>query len=165
MAAAAHAQGGAGGVSNAVPWTAEQQRWLAALGHGVWVQGALPEVEAAMPVETPAPALAPARREFQPKPSPRDLPSPQAGHVVSRPSPAARIETDSAPVVPPRRTPSRLPDRLHIALIRAAGINPNAPEMAEVIAQLPASAELRGNPAAKRALWPRLRALRAKARR
>lgn len=149
-------------MSDAVPWTAEQQRWLAALGHGVWVRGALPEVEAAVPVETPAPALAPARREFQPRPAPRELP-PQA--AMPRTAPAARVDTDSAPVAAPRRATTRLPDRLHIALIRAAGINPNAPEMAEVIAQLPASAELRGDPAAKRALWPRLRALRAKARR
>jgi DNA polymerase III psi subunit len=54
----------------------------------------------------------------------------------------------------------RLPDRLHFALIRAAGCNPNAPGVAEVIAAWPTAEELRADPAAKRALWPRLRALR-----
>ena len=128
-------------------WTAEQQRWLAALGHTVWVHGALPEIEAeaVAQVDEPARALPPARREFQPRPAPKP-----------------RIDAiDTAPVAAPAaRAASRLPDKLHFALIRAAGINPNAPDMAAVIAQWPASAELRGNPAAKRALWPRLRALR-----
>ncbi len=142
-------------MSEAAPlWTAEQQRWLAALGHTVWMHGTLPEPSPTMVAEAavaPAP-LPPARREFQkapqqPKASPR-LP-----------------ETDSAPVVAPARRPATaLPDRLHFALIRAAKINPGAPGMAEVIAGLPASSELRGDPAAKRALWPRLRALRRNAR-
>ena len=148
-------------MNDAAPWTAEQQGWLAALGHTVWVRGALPEAEVApAPAETPAPALPPARREFQPK-APR--PS-QAGHSASRPAPALSDANGPTPAAAPRRAAARMPDRLHIALIRAAGINPNAPEMADVVAQLPSSAGLRGDPAAKRALWPRLRALRAKAR-
>jgi DNA polymerase III psi subunit len=53
-----------------------------------------------------------------------------------------------------------VPDRLHFALIRASGCNPNAEGAAEIFAQWPSSAELRGNPAAKRALWPTLRKLR-----
>lgn len=61
---------------------------------------------------------------------------------------------------PPRRPAGRLPDRLHFALIRASGCNPNAEGAAEIFAQWPSSAELRGNPAAKRALWPMLRKLR-----
>jgi hypothetical protein len=131
-------------------WTAEQQHMLSVLGHTVLIHGALPEAETAAPVEMPAPALAPAQREFQPKPQ-----------QANRPSPFASASADSSPiVVPSRRAAARLPDRLHIALIRAANINPNAPDMAEVIAQLPPSTELRNNPAAKRALWPRLRALR-----
>jgi DNA polymerase III psi subunit len=63
----------------------------------------------------------------------------------------------------PRITPrpaTRMPDRLHFALIRASGCNPNAPGAAQLIAQWPTAAQLRGNPAAKRALWPQLRALR-----
>ena len=38
--------------------------------------------------------------------------------------------------------------------------NPNAEDAAAIIAGWPPSSELRGNPAAKRALWPQLRALR-----
>ena len=56
-----------------------------------------------------------------------------------------------------------MPDRLHFALIRASACNPNAPDAAEVIAQWPTAEQLRGNPAAKRALWPRLRSLRKQA--
>ncbi len=63
----------------------------------------------------------------------------------------------------PRRAASRLPDKLHFALIRASGCNPNAEDAAAIIAQWPPSHELHGNPAAKRALWPQLRALRRKA--
>lgn len=151
-------------------WTAEQHRLLAALGHALWVRGALPEtVPAAAPADAPAmvqaapvrhhgrahghdrdPAPPPARREFQPG---------DGGRM-----PARRIETDVAPAVdavPVRRAPAGMPDRLHFALIRAAGINPNTPEGTALIGQLPPSSGLRGNPAAKRALWPRLRALRA----
>jgi hypothetical protein len=148
------AQSGAGSVSDPALWTAQQQHWLQALGHAVWIRGALPETETAAQVEMPAPALVPARREFQPKPTP-----------ANRPPPVSFADNDASPIIiAPRRAAARLPDRLHIALIRAAGINPNAPDMAEVIAQLPASAQLRGNPAAKRALWPRLRALRKQTR-
>ena len=55
---------------------------------------------------------------------------------------------------------AKLPDRLHFALIRVSGCNPNAPGAAELFAQWPPSSELRGNPVAKRALWPILRRLR-----
>ena len=67
------------------------------------------------------------------------------------------------PASTPRMGGGKLPDRLHFALIRASGCNPNAPGAAELFAQWPSSAELRGNPAAKRALWPRLRRLRRSA--
>lgn len=125
-------------------WSAEQHGWLAALGYSVYVQGTLPEsvAEAAPRVEAVVERV----------PEPRQRPRP-----VRESLPAASAP-EAAP--PARRPATRLPDRLHIALIRAAAINPNAPGMAEVIAQWPASSELRGNPAAKRALWPRLRALR-----
>lgn len=122
-------------------WSSQQHEWLAALGHTLYVQGAA-EAPAAVAVEAAQPAqpAAPARR---------------------RPEP----ETIAAParVVPaPMRAASRLPDKLHFALIRASGCNPNAEEAAAIIARWPPSSELRGNPAAKRALWPQLRALRRK---
>lgn len=127
-------------------WTAEQHGWLAALGHAVYVRGALPESAAEA---APAPA---AVSERMPAP-PRTRPAPPPAPTTAR---------EAAPTT--RRPAARLPDRLHIALIRAAAINPNAPGMAELIEQWPPSSELRGDPAAKRALWPRLRALRKGAR-
>lgn len=128
-------------------WSAEQHAWLAALGHAVYVRGALPESAV---VPGPAPVAAAERAPAAPRRERVAPPAPPAFATESAPQPAPAA----------RRPSTRLPDRLHIALIRAAGINPNAPGMAELIAQWPPSAALRGDPAAKRALWPRLRALR-----
>ncbi|KAF1708972.1 alanine acetyltransferase [Pseudoxanthomonas kalamensis DSM 18571] len=128
-------------------WTAEQHGWLEALGHKVWIAGSLPAAAQQAPV-TEAHAETTTRvRETAPPPRRAPVPPPA---------------TDTPPASNGfgRRLPTRVPDRLHFALIRASGCNPSAPGMAEVIAQWPPSAELRGNPAAKRALWPRLRALR-----
>jgi hypothetical protein len=129
-------------------WSSEQHAWLEALGHTVWMHGALPE---------PAPRPIP--------PPPQTRPVREAAAPVRRApaAPAAPASVDAAPAtraVVPRRPGARMPDRLHFALIRASGCNPNAPGAAELIASWPAASELRGNPAAKRALWPRLRALR-----
>lgn len=57
--------------------------------------------------------------------------------------------------------PPAVPDDplLH-ALLRAAARAPDAPDAAVIARTLPPMATLRGNAAAKRALWPRLRALR-----
>ena len=59
--------------------------------------------------------------------------------------------------------PSRLPatrDPLLLALLRAAGRGPDHDDAAGLLAAWPPAAALRGNAAAKRALWPTLRALR-----
>ena len=66
--------------------------------------------------------------------------------------------------VPYVRVSPALPDDplLH-ALLRAAGRSPASADLAQVLRTLPASAGLRGDPAAKRALWPRLRRLRREA--
>ena len=124
-------------------WSAQQHAWLKALGHRVYVQSAvvLEESRAEM-------VAAPARQP------------PVAAPPVRRRLESAAVEPVREVSVAPSRPASRLPDKLHFALIRASGCNPNAPEAAAIMAQWPASAELRGNPAAKRALWPRLRALR-----
>jgi hypothetical protein len=127
-------------------WSAQQQVWLSALGHTLYLQGALPEAVAGVV----APASAATPRQSSPAQAPRTA-SP-ASSTAARPAAAA-----------PRRGGSRLPDRLHFALIRASGCDPNAPGAAELFASWPSSSELRGNPAAKRALWPRLRALRKSA--
>lgn len=125
-------------------WSSQQQEWLSALGHTLYVPGPLPA--AAVP-EIP---VASGRTQVSaPTPTPtRRVPS----------VPATAPAVDTAPA--PRRSSGRLPDRLHFALIRASGCNPNAEGAAEIFAQWPSSADLRGNPAAKRALWPALRKLR-----
>jgi hypothetical protein len=63
--------------------------------------------------------------------------------------------------VPYVLAPPQIPDDplLH-ALLHAAGRGPGSADVGAVLRQLPATASLRGNAAAKRALWPRLRALR-----
>lgn len=122
-------------------WSAQQQVWLSALGHTLYLQGALPE----MPLEAAAPAPPPT--------------SPAPASRAAAPTASAASTAVRQPAAP-RRGGSRLPDRLHFALIRASGCNPNAPGAAELFASWPPSSQLRGNPAAKRALWPRLRALR-----
>lgn len=144
----------------ASPWSAEQQGWLAALGYTVWLTGeaaaAEPEpVEVAAPAEAPAAVSEPAAVAPAMHAPRREAAAPRA--PVFEQAPAS--ERPRAPAVRPRPA-SRLPDRLHFALIRASGCNPSAEGAAEIFAQWPASSELRGNPAAKRALWPRLRALR-----
>ena len=125
-------------------WSSQQHEWLSALGHTLYVQGAAEAPAAApsaaeavrQPLRATAPAAAPARRK------------PESG------------PTSAAPVAAGPRAASRLPDKLHFALVRASGCNPNAEDAAAIIARWPPSSELRGNPAAKRALWPQLRALR-----
>jgi hypothetical protein len=124
-------------------WSSQQHEWLAALGHTLYVQGAAEApvavaVEAAKPQHEAAQPVIPARR----RPEPETMATPARG------------------VPAPVRAASRLPDKLHFALIRASGCNPNAEDAAAIIAGWPPSSELRGNPAAKRALWPQLRALR-----
>lgn len=51
-------------------------------------------------------------------------------------------------------------DPLVDALLRAAGRDRSAADAASLLRAWPAPAALRGDPAAKRALWPRLRQLR-----
>lgn len=123
-------------------WSSQQHQWLTALGHTLYVQGAA-EALAAVAVE----AAEPRRETAQPVVPARRRPEPET-------EPPVRV------VSGPGRAASRLPDKLHFALIRASGCNPNTEEAAAIIARWPPSSELRGNPAAKRALWPQLRALR-----
>lgn len=132
-------------------WSAEQQAWLRALGHTVYLPADWP-TEAGAPVVADAPAARAEPADAVPvSPAPRARPP--AREAIDAPVPARRAPT-------PRTGGAKLPDRLHFALIRASGCNPNAPGAAELFAQWPSSAELRGNPAAKRALWPTLRRLR-----
>lgn len=78
--------------------------------------------------------------------SPAEMQSPparEAAAPVSKPEVAARPATAASPLLR--------------ALARAAGRNEHD---AELLQALPELATLRGNPTARRALWPRLRALR-----
>ncbi len=137
-------------------WSADQQVWLGALGHTVYLPADWP-TEAGQPaVDDSDPAGI-----AHPVPTRAAMPSTAAEPVRRNRVPPERDEAPrERPAAPPRAVGSRLPDRLHFALIRASGCNPNAPGAAEIFAQWPPSAQLRGNPAAKRALWPALRKLR-----
>lgn len=129
-------------------WSAQQQEWLSALGHTLYLPGPLPDAA----LENPAPSAQSHR-----SPAPATASAASAPARRAPPAPSARPAA-GAPV--PSRRAAAVPDRLHFALIRASGCNPNAEGAAEIFAQWPSSAELRGNPAAKRALWPTLRKLR-----
>ncbi|MGB3394267.1 MAG: alanine acetyltransferase [Stenotrophomonas sp.] len=144
------------GISPAPSWTASQQAWLQAMGYAVYLHGGA--LDALPPAQDEAPAVVAneavavrknviARRE----PAPRV-------------SPHAPVTTPEVRAVSPRRGAGpRLPDRLQIALLRASGCNPNDPQTRVLMEGWPL-AELRASPAAKRALWPQLRALRRKQR-
>nr|WP_246191633.1 alanine acetyltransferase [Pseudoxanthomonas gei] len=131
-------------------WSSQQHEWLTALGHTVYVPGS---------AEAPAVAARPAPEEATRAPS-RTQAAPPPPTAPRKLAPQADAGAPAGTASAPRRAASRLPDKLHFALIRASGCDPNTPEAAAAIALWPASSELRGNPAAKRALWPQLRALR-----
>lgn len=158
-----------------VLWSPAQQAWLQAMGYTVYHDGQLAaELDAALqlsvaeadaaaaasaePVragsvsmrEHPAEA-APAPHQGRPAPPRRETPvtAPETAPAAARPLPGVNARQ---PVV-------RLPDRLQIALLRASGCNPNDPATQALMDSWPLD-QLRQDPAAKRALWPQLRALR-----
>ena len=151
-----------------VLWSPAQQAWLQAMGYTVYHDGQLAaELDAALqlsvaaaeavapepagvaaPREAPA-TVAPPRRDAAPARRTAPIAAPQTAASVARPSPTG---VERQPVV-------RLPDRLQIALLRASGCNPNDPATQALMDSWPLQ-QLRADPAAKRALWPQLRALR-----
>lgn len=153
-----------------VLWTPAQQAWLQAMGYSVLREGALAaELEAAAAMaqvmEPPAVELSVAPVASRPA-VPRQAPAAPRAPVAPRPAAVDTIDTSSdiAPRTGTVRRPSvRLPDRLQIALLRASGCNPNDPETQALMDSWPLDT-LRADPAAKRALWPVLRALRRKGR-
>lgn len=121
-------------------WSPQQREWLQAMGHQVWALGGAQSIESgAQAVANVQDAPADARREA-------------AALLKGEGAPRAR---PAAPVAMPRE-PARA-DRLLLAVLRAAARDSGDADVAALIAD-PAS--LRGNAAAKRALWPHLRALR-----
>lgn len=153
-------------------WSPAQQAWLQAMGYTVYHDGQLAaELDAALQLSVAEAAAATTAAE----------------PVSSRP-PAARDERGAAEAPPERAAPARaappvsapdtapavaratqggnarqpvvrLPDRLQIALLRASGCNPNDAATQALMESWPLE-QLRRDPAAKRALWPQLRALR-----
>lgn len=141
-------------------WSPQQQAWLAAMGLTVYNDAAQ---MAWPPVAAPAPALS-----FENVPAPtRAPPTPRqpAAEALPAPLPGAQASAvaDAALSAPRRRGGSgllaSLPDRLMLALLRASALNPND-EKARAVMQGWELDRLRADPAAKRALWPQLRALR-----
>ncbi len=150
-------------------WTPAQQSWLQAMGYTVFVDGS---VEAAAPEPAIDLTAVPADARAGRAPGTRDHVEPGHARLASPPDQPARdraappsaVETTAAPPRPGTRRPAvRLPDRLQIALLRASGCNPNDPDTQALMASWNLD-QLRGNAAAKRALWPQLRALRKRAR-
>ncbi len=146
-------------------WTPAQQSWLQAMGYTVFVDGSVEPPAAEPAIElTAAPADArtsPSERTARDvEPGLARLASPSE-QTAPRPPPA---DAGTAPARAGTRQPAvRLPDRLQIALLRASGCNPNDPETKALMASWNLD-ELRRSAAAKRALWPQLRALRKRAR-
>lgn len=137
-------------------WSPQQQAWLQAMGYSVYLAGGALDAPppAAMPVREPAPVSTSDDASLPRQPAARPPRRTPAGNVPEAPV------TAPTPPAPGRRAGGfRMPDRLQIALLRASGLDPNQPETRALMDSWPL-AELRANPAAKRALWPQLRALR-----
>ncbi|BDU15488.1 alanine acetyltransferase [Lysobacter auxotrophicus] len=135
------------------PWTAEQREWLQAMGHTVWSVA-------------PADALA-AEREPDTRGADASASSGPRGAMREAAALLARDERPARPAPVQARSAAARPapgrpagDRLTHALLRAAG----GVDKARVMELVGDIAALRGNAAAKRALWPRLRALRRESR-
>lgn len=146
-------------------WSAEQHQWLGAMGLAVYAhadsiqwppQPLAPRFENLPERQDPAPVVPAARNAV---PVERVAPPPMEVAVAAE----ARSAPEPLSLRPGSRRGSArlagLPDKLMLALLRASAQNPNEPATQALMASWPL-AELRANPAAKRALWPQLRALR-----
>lgn len=160
-----------------VLWSPAQQAWLQAMGYTVYHDGQLTaELDAALQLSVaeaaaasapPAPAVAPSRAATTAAPA--DAPhddAPRRRPPVAAPdtAPASAAPVRAAVAGSGRQPAVRLPDRLQIALLRASGCNPADPATQALMDSWPLE-QLRRDPAAKRALWPTLRALRRQSRR
>lgn len=130
-------------------WSGLQREALEAMGFAVLVPHPAPGGAERIAAAADTSARASAARPAPPEP------------VVG--PPAALASAANPPRIEPRIEPRPAPsaqDRLARALLRAAGRAPDAADALALLAQWPDPARLRRDPAAKRALWPRLRALR-----
>ncbi|MCC4598973.1 alanine acetyltransferase [Xanthomonas melonis] len=137
-------------------WSDLQVSCLQAMGHTVYLdRDSVETLPAVVEMVQDTPAAAPARAPHAAQPA-----APEVTPAVRRQAPAPALPpVPATSAVPVRRGRVGLPDRLQMALLRASGCNPGDPATQALMASWPLS-ELRGNPAAKRALWPQLRALR-----
>ncbi|WP_028919832.1 hypothetical protein [Pseudoxanthomonas suwonensis] len=150
--------------TGASAWSPQQRRWLQALGYSVLRLGDGDDAVEAVAEQAPeaAPERVPARVHSPVDGSRHERDVAPVRRAPPPPVTPAALEQDSAPAAPVRgalRRPPRLPDRLQLAMLRASGLDPADPAAQALMAEWPVD-ELRGNPAAKRAFWPKLRALR-----
>ncbi|MEK0267008.1 hypothetical protein QT383_13345 [Stenotrophomonas rhizophila] len=150
-------------------WSPAQQSWLQAMGYTVFVDGSVePEAAAVPDLQLSAAPLAESAapvRQSRPAPA-MDAPAPvrrNAPRTVEEGAPAPAPAATPARAGGGRRAAVRMPDRLQIALLRASGCNPAEPDTQALMASWNLD-ELRSSAAAKRALWPQLRALRKRGR-
>lgn len=150
-------------------WSPAQQSWLQAMGYTVFVDGSVePEAAAVPDVQLSAAPLAESAapvRQSQPAPA-MDAAAPvrrNAPRTVEEGAPAPVPAATPARAGGGRRAAVRMPDRLQIALLRASGCNPAEPDTQALMASWNLD-DLRSSAAAKRALWPQLRALRKRGR-
>ena len=145
-------------------WSAQQQAWLQAMGYTVYLEGGA--LDAPPVVSTPEADVAPVAVEIAPRAPPTAVPPRRESSARAPEAPntaPAAVSTTTSAAVTRRAGALGMPDRLQLALLRASGCNPNDPQTRALMDSWPL-AELRANPAAKRALWPQLRALRRKSR-
>jgi hypothetical protein len=149
------------------PWDSRQQRWLQAMGYTVLRQGqaeaagspaAAVEADPARAVVAEPGSAYPGNAQAAPAPAPRRRAPSLDDAPVRAAAPAARPAPPVAAAPAPRGS-LRLPDRLQLAMLRASGLDPSDPAALAEMEQWPVE-QLRGNGPAKRAFWPRLRALR-----
>lgn len=150
-------------------WTPEQQAWLQAMGYTVYLEGGALDAPPAVAAPAFDTAMVAVELAVPPQPAvskpvavapPRDVAAKAPQAPSTAPAPVSAAGTAGAV----RRSGGLgMPDRLQIALLRASGCNPNEPETRALMDSWPL-AQLRADPAAKRALWPQLRSLRRKSR-
>lgn len=145
-------------LANEPVWSDLQVSCLQAMGHTVYLDRATAQaLPAPVDLADSAPVAATVRQQrVPPVEAAAPLPRRSAPTVPAEPT---RTPNTAPAAAPQRRSRVGLPDRLQMALLRASGCNPGDASTQALMASWPL-AELRGNPAAKRALWPQLRALR-----
>jgi hypothetical protein len=130
-------------------WSAQQREWLQAMGHTVMTLAGSEPPPAEAPIANAVSAEA--ARSVEPRAS-----QPARERAGSESAASERIGSDHAAPAPRAAVPGDDTSALLRNLLRAAR---RAAGDAQVLALFDASA-LRGNAAAKRALWPQLRKLR-----